>query len=101
LPSAEALSDADSLALAQEIAAAFEKYGDPARALPYLKLAAYWEKDAKRHAALEGHIARLKTERQLGEENALRRPKIQRALNQSGVVRPKLAAADLKLTEAR
>jgi hypothetical protein len=101
LPAAESLSDADSLALAQEIAKVLEQNGDRARALPYLKLSAYWEKDARRHAELEGHIAQLKMEQRLETENALRRPKIQRALNPSAVVRPKLAAADVKLTEAQ
>ena len=101
LPAAETLSDSESLALAQQIAAVFEKNEDRDRALPYLKLAAHWEKEPKRHSELEAHIAQLKTAQRLDEENALRRPKIQRALNQSAVVRPRLAAADLKLTEAQ
>ena len=101
LPSAQTLSDAESLALAQEVATVFEKNGYRDRALPYLKLAAHWEKDAKRHSEIDEHIAHLKTEQRLDEENALRRPKIQRALNQSAVVRPRLTAAELKLTEAQ
>jgi hypothetical protein len=101
LPAAQTLSDSESLALTQEIAAVFEKNGDRDRALPYLKLAAHWEKDSKRHSEIEGHIAGLKMAQRLDEENALRRPKIQRALNQSAVVRPRLTAADLKLTEAQ
>jgi len=101
LPVAETLSDAESLALAQEIAMVFEQNGDRDRALPYLKLAAHWEKDSKRHAEIEGHIAQLKTAHRLDQENALRRPKVQRALNQSAVVRPRLTAADLKRMETQ
>jgi hypothetical protein len=98
LPSGER-TNTGSLTLAKEIAQSYEKNGSPAQALPYLKLAAYWEKDPKRHAELAGHIEQLKAAQRLDEENTQRRPKIQRALNQSAVVRPRLTAADLNLTE--
>ncbi len=94
------LSDAESLALAGAIAQAYEKTDDPPKALAYLKLAAYWEKDPKRHGQLEGRIAQLTTQQKLDAENALRRPKIQRALTQSAVVLPRLRASDLNATEA-
>jgi tetratricopeptide (TPR) repeat protein len=93
-------TDAESMALAAEIAQVYEKNESPAQALPYLELAAYWEKDSKRHAEMEGRIGELTAAQRVEAENALRRPKIQKALNQSAVVRPRLRAADLSPTEA-
>jgi tetratricopeptide (TPR) repeat protein len=94
------LSDSESLALALALAQSYEKTGNPPRALAYLKLAAYWEKDPKRHGQLESRIAQLTTQQKLDSANALRRPTIQRALTQSVTVLPRLRASDLNSTEA-
>ncbi len=95
LPGRNLEDDAAKLALAALIAQVYERVGNPANALPYLRLAAYLEKDPRVHTEMLRHIDELDIALKLETQNALRRPKIERALNQSTVVRPRLHAADL------
>jgi hypothetical protein len=95
LPVRGAQSDAEKLVLAALIAQVYEHTGDAASALPYLKLAAYLQKDPAPHAELRRHIDQVNIALALEAQNALRRPTIQKALNQSGVVRARLTAAQL------
>jgi cellulose synthase operon protein C len=95
LPVRSLQSDAEKLALARLIAQVYEGEGIPGTALHYFKLAAYLEKDTKVHAELRRHVDELDTALRLESENASRRPHIQRALNQSLLVRPRLSSAEL------
>jgi tetratricopeptide (TPR) repeat protein len=95
LPVRNPQTDAEKLALSRLIARVYEETGSPASALPYLKLAAYLQKDSKLHDELQRQVDQLDTALRLEVENASRRPHIQGALNQSGVVRPRLSAAEL------
>jgi tetratricopeptide (TPR) repeat protein len=95
LPVRSSRTDAEKLALARLIARAYEETGSPASALSYLKLAACLQKDSKLHDELQRQVDQLDTALRLDAENASRRPHIQGALNQSGVVRPRLSAAEL------
>ena len=95
LPVRSPQSDAEKLDLTRLIAQVYEGDGIPETALHYFKLAAYLEKDTKVHAELQRHVDELDTALRLEAENAFRRPHIQRALDQSVVVRPRLSAAEL------
>jgi hypothetical protein len=95
LPARSSPSDAEKIALASAIAQTYEHTGSAAKALPYLRLAAYLEKDERAHAVLERRVAELDTGLKVEAQNALRLPRIRRALNQPGVVRPRMSAADL------
>jgi tetratricopeptide (TPR) repeat protein len=95
LPRRGLQTDAQKLALALLIARAYEHTDSPSNALPYLKLAAWLEKDATAHAELERHIDQIKTALALDSQNALRSPSIRKALDQAGIVRPRLTSADL------
>lgn len=95
LPVRSPQTDVEKLALSRLIARVYEETGSPASALPYLKLAAYLQKDSKLHDELQRQVDQLDTALRLEVENASRRPHIQGALNQSGVVRPRLSAAEL------
>jgi len=95
LPVRSPRTDSEKLALARLIARVYEETGSPASALPYLKLAAYLQKEPKLHDELQRQVDELDTALGLEAENASRRPHIQGALNQSGVVRPRLSAAEL------
>jgi cellulose synthase operon protein C len=95
LPLRGAQTDAGKISLACLIAQVYQETGSPASALPYLKLAAYLEKDVKLHAELQRHVDLLSAALRLEAENSARQPHIQSELNQSGVVRPRLSAAEL------
>jgi hypothetical protein len=101
LPERKLQSDAEKATLAVVIAQIYEHTEQAASALPYLRLAAYLQKEPRAHTELEQRIAVLDVAFKLEEQNTSRRPKIQRALNQNGVVRPRLAAADLTGVPAR
>jgi hypothetical protein len=101
LPARSPQSDAEKLALARLIAQVYENTESPGSAVPYLKLAAYLEKDPKLQAELQRHVDQLNAALRLEAENASRRPHIQTALNQSSVVGPRLNAAELARGEAQ
>jgi cellulose synthase operon protein C len=101
LPERRLETDAEKAALAVMIAQVYEHTEQAASALPYLRLAAYLQKDSRTHTELEQRIAVLDVAFKLEEQNALRRGKIQRGLNQNGVVRPRLTSADLTGVLAR
>ena len=101
LPARSAVTDAEKVALARLIAQVYEDAGNLESAMAYLKLGAYLEKDSKLHADLESHASRLQAALALEAENASRRPHIQSGLNQSGVVRPRLSAAEFARREAQ
>ena len=96
LPIKEVKNDAEKLALAVQIATVYERTERLAEALPYLKLAAWLQKDNAVRAELQGRIEHIQTTLALEAQNALRRPDIRRALDQSNLIRPRLSnAADL------
>jgi hypothetical protein len=94
-------TDGAKLAVAKLIAQVYEGNGIQGLALPYFKLAAYLEKDPKHHAELEGHAEAITRALALEAENAARRPRIQKALDQAVVVRPRLDEAGLARMEAQ
>jgi Flp pilus assembly protein TadD len=96
-----AKTDAEKLALAVQIASVYERTERLAEALPYLKLAARLQKDNAAHMELRSRIEQIQTALALEAQNALRRPDIRRALDQSNLIRPRLSnAADLAHEEA-
>jgi hypothetical protein len=95
LPLGSPQTDVEKLGLTGLIARVYEETGSPGSALSYLKLAAYLQKDAKLHDELQRQVDQLDTAIRLETENASRRPHIQGALNQGGLVRPRLSAAEL------
>jgi hypothetical protein len=92
---ANSLKDTEKLLMALRIAHVYEQTGSPASAVPYLKLAARLESDQGRSTELRRRIDRIKTGLVLEERNVQRRPSIQRGLDQSALVRPRLRAEDL------
>ena len=88
-------SDGDKAALAALIAQVYERTDAPGNAVPYLKLAVRLQSNPAIHAALERRLEKINIALALETENASRRPIIQRALNQSVLVRPRLTATDV------
>jgi hypothetical protein len=88
-------TDAEKAAFANMISQVYERTGALANAVSYLKLAVHLEQDRSLRKALLLHVDQLNTALAVEVQNISRRPVIQRALNQSVVVRPRLAAADL------
>ena len=101
LPARAPRSDPQRLALAAAIARTYEHTDRAAKALPYLKLAAYLQKDPKLHAEMRHHIEEVEITLNLEQQNALRRPQIRRALNQSVLVRRRLTLADMMGAQSR
>jgi tetratricopeptide (TPR) repeat protein len=95
LPLLEAAAEAEKGALARQVAEVEQQTGNPGEALPYLKLAAYLEKDAAARAELLRKAQKIQMEQWLETQNAPRRPVIQRELDQANLVRPMLTAAQL------
>jgi tetratricopeptide (TPR) repeat protein len=93
-------SDSEMIELSLLIANAYEHNREASKALPYLKLTAFLQKDTALHAELQGRVDKITIELALEARNALRVPKIQRALDQSSAVRPRLSAVDLAREEA-
>ena len=88
-------SDGDKAALAALIAQVYERTDAPGNAVPYLKLAVRLQSNPAIHTALERRLEKINIALALETENASRRPIIQRTLNQSGLVRPRLTATDV------
>ena len=88
-------SRTDAAALAAQVAQVYEHTGSPESAVPYLRLAVRLQKDPGIHATLQRHLEQVNAALALERRNALRRPVIQRALNQSVLVRPQIAATVL------
>jgi tetratricopeptide (TPR) repeat protein len=101
LPTAHPLTKEEKLHLAILIAQVYERTESPASALPYLKLGRYLEPDKALQSDLGRRIGRIEEALLLESKNAPRRPKIQKALNQSNVVQPRLTAAHAAHLEAQ
>ena len=100
LPIKGARTDAEKLGLAVQIATVYERTERLADALPYLKLAAWLQNDNAARVELRSRIEKIQTALALETQNALRRPDIRRALDQSNLVRPRLSnATDLAREE--
>jgi hypothetical protein len=99
LPAKGARTEAEKLALAVQIAKVYERADRQANALPYLKLAAWLQKDEAARAELKNHIAHLQTSIALDAQNTQRRPAIRHALDQSNLVRPRLTKAEELMRE--
>lgn len=95
LPGPKLRTDAERLALALTVAQVYQQTGNGAEALPYLKLAAALEADKARAAALTQRWRSLAIGLALEAENSGRRPMVREALDQPGVVRPRVTQADL------
>jgi hypothetical protein len=95
LPAQSPQTDAEKAAFANMISQVYERTGALANAVSYLKLAVHLEQDRSLRKALLLHVDQLNTALAVEVQNISRRPVIQRALNQSVVVRPRLAAADI------
>lgn len=96
LPSSAALTEAEKLDLALLIADIYQHTDDDASALPYLKLAVYLEKDSAVRIGLVKQVTAIKMTQLLKARNSERSPVIQKAVEQSVVVRPRLTAAAIE-----
>jgi hypothetical protein len=91
----------EKLRVASLVAQAYEETNEPSIALPYLKLARYLQKERAGRDELDRRIARIETTLWLEEQNAMRRPLIQKDLNQSAIVRPRLTSRAAASMEAQ
>lgn len=89
-PSAPLLTPQDANKLAWDLIHAHEKRGETTEALELLQQAIAGEKDAARKQALTSEQNKLNEDLARLEENASRAPKIQDAVEQDHVVRPRL-----------
>jgi tetratricopeptide (TPR) repeat protein len=101
LPPLHLSDEGEKLALATWIARVYEGTDDAESALPYLKLARYLQKDASQSSELGRRIDTIEKTLWLDRQNVLRRPLIQKDLNQSGIVRPRFTAPDAAHMEAQ
>jgi tetratricopeptide (TPR) repeat protein len=101
IPALGIVTDDERIAFSTQVAQVYERTGTPANALPYLKLAAFLQKDIAQQTRIRSHIHQIQSVLKLESENSPRRPKIQESLNQSGIVRPRLSAVELAHMEAQ
>jgi hypothetical protein len=101
LPALYPPSEAERVKLASLIARVFEDTDTPSSALPYWKLVRYLQKDTPQWNELNRHVDKIEKNLWLEKQNASRRPLIQKDLNQSGIVRPRLTLADATHMEAQ
>ncbi|HEY6413833.1 MAG TPA: hypothetical protein VIX42_09105, partial [Edaphobacter sp.] len=74
------------------VATVYEKTGDPASAINYLRIAATLNRDPSRHNAIAKRIAAIEERLRIDAEDANRRPVIQPGLSQTVVVRPRVVS---------
>jgi hypothetical protein len=101
LPGTHPLKEAEKLRLATLIAQVYEGTDSATGALPYLRLAHCLQEDKAQASALQQHIDEVARTLWLEAQNASRRPVIQKALHQGGVVRPRLTSTDAAHMEAQ
>jgi hypothetical protein len=92
--------DTETAVLSALIAQAYEHTDNAERELPYLKLAAFLQKDETVRTGLRRRIDALNQAAALEARNALRRPVVQGELDQARAVRARLSVADLVREEA-
>ncbi len=92
-PELDALSHAERLRIAGELATVMENLDRLDDAVRYLQAAQDLELDPARRAEIQRHLARVRAEITRRATNAARQPQIHQQLEQDRIVRPRLLAA--------